>query len=461
MFEHSPTGSEPVDEPMRQLRMGRCSYWKCLTAWLLMTFAGACALASANSNGTYIETLAGVRTGAVSDHQRLANSAIINRHLSLGEHLRLHQGTRLEIGRSLTIGSGGSLIGDPGASKPTIFMPASTFNNRSDSTNNGRYAPNAVGIDFSGDSGGTYRPSTGVKIENIRLLSDPAMGRRLRGILGLNVSDCLISNVEIADFPMAIGVALSSARRCRITDLFVHDFMDNTEWPTLPQSTGIEIDNDVIHGVPSSENRIDHFRIERLRVGGRFLAKWGYQTDGINLLTTAAMTRIEDGTISDVGEGIDTFASGGTITRVAIRNAYIFGLKFIHGASRNHVSDVTIDNAGLAGVIFAGSNETSRNTSNNVITNIRISGIDRLGSWKGHSTAGILVSGENTRGLPVDNEVDDARIDLGPNGKYGWLDDTRASGNRGVHIAIRKGAGTDRAVLVLHHGSSVQLRSQR
>jgi hypothetical protein len=416
-------------------------------------------LSSTAATWAYVEDLPGVVTGTATAAQRVANSRIINAHLGHGEHLRLRSGTRIEIGRTLKVASGGSIIGDAGSNKPVIYMAADAFNNANDAADRGRYASNAVGIDFSGELGGSFAPSAGVSLANLTVVSEHRMSRRLRAIVGRNVTGCSIRNVEISGFPIAIGLALASARQCLIKNVYIHDFADNTLWQQLPQSTGIEIDNDTVHGIGSSDNRIEHFRIERLELGRQSLAKWGYQTDGINILSSAVRTQIVDGEISNVGEGIDTFGTDGTISHVKISNAYNFGLKFIHGASRNRVGDVVITNAGLAGVTFSGSDVSTRDTAHNVLTDIRIVNVDPNGDWRGNSTAGVLVSGRNSRRLPVDNEVINADIELGTHGKYGWLDDSTGSGNRGSSIAIHGGPALERRVLVLHKGSSVELRT--
>ena len=405
----------------------------------------------------YVDQLPGVRTGTVSARQRVANTSILNAYLATGRLLRLHAGTRVEIAGELKVASGGGILGDMSGDKPTIYMPANAFTNTDPTVDRGRYGPNAVGIDFSGELSGQYRPSTGVRIANLRLVSEAKPGRILHGIVGRNVVGCVIENVEIRGLPTAIGIALASARDCRVRNIYIHDFYDDTRWPFLPQSTGIEVDNDTVHGIGSRDTEIDHFRIDRLRVGGGLLAKWGYQTDGINLFYSARRTRISDGEISDVGEGIDTYGSDGAITHVRIDRPYIFGLKFIHGASRNRARGITINDAGLAGVNFSGSNEARQDTAGNVISGLAIKNIDPLGTWRKNSTAGVLVSGANARRLPIHNEVIDATIDLGPDGKYGWLDDSTGTANRGTGLRITGGRSLDRKILILHGGGSASL----
>jgi hypothetical protein len=264
----------------------------CAAAALTMAPAAflACARsAPAQNSDRYVETLPGVRTGIVGSRQRVANTAAINAFLAQGGRLRLHSGTRVEIASTLKIAAGGAIIGDAGASKPIIFMPASEFDNRVDAVDKTRYGSRAVGIDFSGEMLGLLRPSNGVTIENLKLLSESRTGRRLRGIVGRNVVGCVLRNVEISDFPMAIGVALASARGCRMSDIFVHDFYDDTPWGQLAQSTAIEIDNYEVQGIPSSGNSIEGFRIERIRARGFRTAR--LRTSAKGLIRSGATAR--------------------------------------------------------------------------------------------------------------------------------------------------------------------------
>lgn len=403
---------------------------------------------------SYIEDLAGVATGRVGPSQRIANTSRINAALADGSVLRLRAGTRIEIASSLFVRSGGGIVGDAGGAKPEIFMPAAQFNNRDDSAGGGRYGPTAVAINFSGLSNGN-EPTRDVRLENLSLRSDPAMGRRLRAIAGQNVANCTIRNVEVSGIPSGVGIALASARGCTLSDVYVHDFRETGEWATKPQSTAIEIDNDIIGNVASTGVVIRRFRIEDIVVGGAALAKWGFETDGINIIGARSRVAIENGRITNVGEGIDTFGSDGTISDVAISEAYIFGLKFVHGASRNTVRNVTITNVGLSGVTFSGSDEAAWDTVGNVVTGLKVTNVDPHGNWSPNGSSGVSVSGNKSVRVPRNNRVIGAQIDLGANGKYGWVDGSTGSDNRGSDINIVGGAALDRFVLVQRGGGSV------
>ncbi len=404
----------------------------------------------------FIEDLPGVRTGRVGHAQRVLNTAAINKALAAGAELHLRRHSRIEIASSLVLPSGSALIGSgSGADRPIIFMPASEFDN-SDNGSARRYGSSAVGINFSGSA--LDGPSAAVRLENFILESDPRMGRYLRGIVGLNVRDCTIRNVEIRGIPTGVGIALASARRCNLSNLYVHDFADQTDWPTLPQITAIEIDNDLVHGIASSGVVIDGFDIEHMRARGAFVTHWGYQTDGINIANVASHVDISNGKIVDTGEAIDTFGSGGIIRNVDIADSYQFGLKFIHGASDNRVSDVRIVNSGIAAVTFSGSLSSRHDTAGNILSNIRIVGIDPAGVFRDHSTAGILINHPASMpGKPRNNRVESTVIDLGPNGKYGWLDTSTGSGNVGSDLTVLGGAHEEKPVWIAHGGGRVTL----
>lgn len=407
------------------------------------------------SGRLFVEDLPGVVTGRVGPAQRIANSTTINAALARGVLLFLRPNTRIEIGRSLVVPSGAGIIGEAGGAKPVIYLPAANVSNRGIS---GKYGVSATAINFSGLTSAPYAPSNGVWLENFAIVSDLAPGRHLTGIVGRNVRNCSIRNVEISGIPTGIGIALASAARCTVRNVFIHDFSDASQSRTAPQSTGIEIDNDLVDGVPSSDVYIEGFRIEDLVVSGPLLARWGYQTDGINVANPASRVRIANGRISGVGEGIDTFGSDGLIENILIEDSQIFGLKFVHGASRNLVRNVVINNSGLAGVTFSGSDSVKQDTSRNKVINLTIRGVDPRGVFAANSTAGILIADNGGRsGKPRDNKVAGARIDLGPNGKFGWLDTSTGRGNDGSDIVIAGGEPGSRPVLIRNHAGVVQL----
>jgi parallel beta-helix repeat protein len=91
--------------------------------------------------------------------------------------------------------------------------------------------------------------------------------------------------------------------------------------------------------------------------------------------------------IEDVAEGIDTFGVFGTIEGNNINRATAAGIKLVHGARNNKVIGNTIREAGLAGILFGGSNSAGvGDTQQNTVENNEIFFIDPdnvNGSWYG------------------------------------------------------------------------------
>ena len=115
-------------------------------------------------------------------------------------------------------------------------------------------------------------------------------------------------------------------------------------------------------------------------------------------------------------------------------------------------------NTGLAAVTFSGSLSPQHDTAGNILSNIRIIGIDPAGVFRGHSTAGILINHPPSMpGKPRNNRVEATIIDLGPNGQYGWLDTSTGSGNVGLDLTILGGAHEVKPVWIAHAGGKVTL----
>ena len=410
---------------------------------------------------TYVENLQGVTTGEnVTTAERDQNVAAINAELANGT--RLYFRSRIEISSTLFFASGSGLIGEGFEAK--IYMPASAFDNTNNSTVDGSWAPdtrygsNAVGLNFSGQIGSPYTAVTNVWLENFTLESEVGIGRYLRGIVGLNVSNCHIVDVEVKKFPTGVGICLSSVSSCTIIRPHVHDFADSTNWASHPQITGIEFDNDIVNSTASFACSVFEPYIHDLTATGSFLSTWGYETDGINICNNSTRVRIIGGRIDNVGEGIDTFGSSGIIDSIELNNCYNYGLKLIHGASRNVINNVSIENPGIAGVMFAGSSVVSQNIEGNVVTGITVRGVDPNGVWAGSDTACILFSDNGgTLGKPSYNQVIGAFLQEGANGKYGWLDTCTGTNNYGDNLLVGTGASHLKRIYVSSGGGSARI----
>lgn len=99
-------------------------------------------------------------------------------------------------------------------------------------------------------------------------------------------------------------------------------------------------------------------------------------------------------TIENVGEGIDCFHSDCLFVNVKIKDASQFGIKFIHGAARNRVSNLIVDGAYFAGVQFNASDDVS--LSNDCENNVVLGGIiENIG------TDPLGIAAFDTEGAPI------------------------------------------------------------
>jgi hypothetical protein len=405
----------------------------------------------------YIEDISGVVVGSGGD--ATGNATAINAALVAGGYYHMRPGALYRIGASLILPSNSGLIFEGDYNKPTILMPAANFTNANNSGGT-RYGSNAVGINFSGLTGGLYTPTIGVVLENFILQSETNIGRYLRGIAGLNVQKARIYGVEIFGIPTGIGICLSSALHCEIERPYVHDFTDSTNWASLPQSTGIEIDNDLVNSISSLDVAMRNVRIEDLQFTGAALSTWGYQTDGINVANKGARVRVEGGRIKGVGEGIDNFSCDGVFAGLTFENIDQYAWKGIHGASRNQISDLTIRNVGISGILFAGSSQAGQDTEANIASNISVFGIDPNGVWAANDTAGVLlIDNGGTAGKPRNNQVTDVTVDPGSHGKYGYLDSSTGSRNMGHDLDVRDGAALIKRILVQNDSGAASIKT--
>ncbi|MFT3989609.1 right-handed parallel beta-helix repeat-containing protein [Aestuariivirga sp.] len=364
-------------------------------------------------------------TGSLSDEGYTAyvdDTADMQKVLDEQGVLHLEPNKQYRITRSLIISKDGGGIEGDGTSTILMGTGIGEFDNDSNSAST-RYASNAVGIraDYIDEPfvrGVVIKPETYVD------------NRYVKAIAFKHCFDVDVENNDISNFSKSLGlVYLGAVSGGVVRKNFIHDVYTNAE--TYGQITGIEFDND---DPPSKNVFVTQNKIWRLTVGPVFLAKFGYQTDGINTvkpLTSGLHFVLND--IRFVGEGIDHFGNTSMISRNRIRNTYNFGIKLIHGAKKNRVQLNQITNAGLGGIVLSGSNSPDvGDTSGNVILSNTITGIDTIHSWEPNTTFGIgITANGSTTQLPRNNTIKDNLIDLGRNGKVGILAQQGAgSGNK-------------------------------
>ena len=189
----------------------------------------------------------------------------------------------------------------------------------------------------------------------------------------------------------------------------------NTWSGGTPQWTLFETDNDLVAGVHSQPGRGTMIGCKNCLFTGAALASYGQQTDCINIAgISGAVDRkgpvIVGVHVDGVGEGIDIFGRGCVIKAARLRNCHNFGIKLIHGATDNVVDADLIENAGLAGVVISGSDETAAHTRNNTV---RVGVLRNVGQGASFTTGyGVLFQGGATavtkaNTVRVDNVVED------------------------------------------------------
>jgi len=357
----------------------------------------------------------------------------------------LTPGTRYTLTAQITIPARCGLMSDGTAE---IYCPASVFTNTSLGT---RYTSTSAAIDMSGQTGSPYTTSIAPFLVGVRITSEVGDGRVVDAIVARNVQELRVERCEISRFPIGCGVRAASLVGGSICDNWIHDFTSSAVWGTQPQITGVELDNDRVNSVGSAGVRVCRNVIKDLTVSGSLLSTWGYQTDGINLAhQTTNNCVISDNWLDNMGEGIDVFGKCNTLNGNTIRNAYVYGLKFIHGASFNSVNGGTIENAGLGGIVFAGSDVASvGDTTRNTVCGLTIRELNYNSAWTANSSSGIsFVDNVGTTGKPISNVVTGCTVSEGALGKYGWLDQSTGSRNFGEGIEVVVGAANVKRVEV-------------
>lgn len=370
-------------------------------------------------------------------------------------YVRLMPDTVYTLTAQLVVGSNCGIIGDRSS---VIYAPSSVFTN---TTTSGRYSTTGVIIDASGLTSGAYTPTENVILSGFTIQSQVVDGRKITAIAARNTVQPLIEGVEIYGLPDGCGIRAASVVGGRIQNNYVHDCTTNVDYGgDGMQITGIEVDNDIINGVYSSQLVITGNIIEDLTVGATALAAHGYQTDGINVVNHQTTNLvIANNNIRNVGEGIDHFGSNCALTGNVIKDAYIFGIKLIHGASHNAISGGSIDNPGLGGVGIYGSTTSGvGDTAYNTVTGVTISNLNADQVWNASSNACVLFADNGgTTGKPVGNLVTGCVLDEGTYGVYGWLDSSTGTTNYGEGNRIVAGAANSRRVLVSGGGGSCRL----
>lgn len=370
------------------------------------------------------ETVSANDFGAVGDgvaDDTAAIQAALDACAGTGKCVELKNGT-YKVTTMLLVPSNTGLVGDLSG---TIYAPAASFNN----TTLTRYLVNGTVINLSGQLSSPFTPNTNQRISGIRIASEVLEGRLVDAIVARNCSRVRVCGNEITGFPVGCGIRASTLTGTSfLTQNFIHNFYDNRNtWPSSPQITAIEIDNDRVNSVASSKIHIEGNTIEDIVVGPASIAAYGNQTDGINIASTETVECIiSNNIINNVGEGIDIWSERTVISSNTVSNCYNFGIKLIHGASFNQISSNKITNCGIAGIILSGSSIAGVGDceKNNVTGNI-IDAIDPNNYWSSTSGKACIkldvYGGVGATSQPVKNFISGNLLNPGANGNYGII----------------------------------------
>jgi hypothetical protein len=323
------------------------------------------------------------------------DTAAIQAALNTSQIVLLPNWGEFLITSRLDVQAGGGIVSN---GRGTIKMRGAEFTNTAGAT---CYGPLGVGISVENDD---------VLLDNFRIYFDGTDDRHV-GAIVVQANNVTVTRIEAWGFTKRPGIInVDSSFDCTISGNFIHDCTTNSA--TDGQITGIAVDDNLVGGVHSERIHITENKIRDMTVGAAFLASFGYETDGITVAKNATRDLvIANNIIETVGEGIDTFGLGATITGNVIRDAYIFGIKLVHGATGNSVVANIIDRPGLQGITCQGTDDLAQDTADNVIQANTIRDVNQANAWPTGATAALAI-GDNlgTTWLPRRNVFKDNKI---------------------------------------------------
>lgn len=224
-----------------------------------------------------------------------------------------------------------------------------------------------------------------VTVEHLSIQSDRTSPYILHAVIFTNIQNATVRNMTINGFSNAKGIVrLDTTFNSRIEGNVIGGGTTRGN----QQLTGIAIDEMAVRNardekVWSNGVTVRNNYIQDLLPDAEMKARRQAETDGINVggIGTTNVV-IEGNTIRDVGEGIDTFGSSGRITNNVIHNSFLAGIKLIHGAADNQVSNNLIDSAGMFGIVLGESHEVETDASGNRVIGNTI--IGRRTEWMRH-----------------------------------------------------------------------------
>jgi hypothetical protein len=339
------------------------------------------------------------------------DTVALTKAISVGD-TQLTPSARYRITSRITVPNGRRVVGDRTS---VVEMDGSSFNGTTS------YATNSLGFLLNGNtSGGLY----GFHIKLINQTDELIAG----AVAVRSCSNVSIENIEISGFRKSKVVAVDSCTDCFIDGNYIHDCLLASL--TNGQLTGIDIDNNRVSGVASTRISACDNVVENLTCSPAFNTSFGYQTDGINVSHASSNRHtIDRNTLRNIGEGIDCFGSRCSISNNMVFDAYAFGIKIIHGASRNAIKDNKIFAPGYAGIVIAGISVAPTDTEYNEVSGNFICDVNQAGNWTSQANAGIRVENDGGSKFAKRNVIRNNTIANGASMKWGLLFDVGSQNN--------------------------------
>lgn len=304
-----------------------------------------------------------------------------------------------------------------GTGNPLMLLDVNGFN----ATNTSQtYAANACAFMFRNNVGGGVH---GLKFKPSSYGGElVVMAIALRACKGTHVEDC-----EFEGFSKTKIVRVDSSSLCNLQRNYFHNcYLSSTN---LSQLTCIDVDDNRIRDGSKSLRITDNI-FKYITVSTDFLAKYGNQTDAINISNeTSTGHLISKNRIDTVGEGVDCFGNNCIIQYNHLKNCHNYGVKIIHGARKNLVRNNIIIQPGLGGIVLTGSGNNATDTEENMIAFNTISEVGAHGQWPKATTFGIKLEDDHKNRTARNNTIEKNIIKKGIRMDYGILVSDNSYGN--------------------------------
>jgi len=304
------------------------------------------------------------------------DTAKINAALTLfsgtNKYLYMPPGT-YKISSTITIPNKTGLIANGDA---ILYATSAGFSNTVPTTH---YTSTSLVVSMDGQTSSPYTPNYNQKLIGVKIEYQFVEGRVVDAISNRNCYNSEIDHCEIYNFPLCTAIdAASLLHGCKITNNYIHDITTNTNFGGPYTSAdvnlyGIDLDDNRVNSIESVGVLISGNFIENLNHGATSIAAYGDQADGISTQKGKGHV-VTNNVVINVNEGIDTYAKLQTISNNYFKSNSGWGIKLIHGASYNTISNNIVEDAGIGGITVNGG--TISNTQFNLIRGNIVYNID-------------------------------------------------------------------------------------